>query len=188
MESKQESNSLPQRDIDFRSLVIDIIGDVPQVPEEESAINAGIFARMWRATKRFFSSAVSLGKAFAVSAATGQPATLTELSPEGLRLKQEMKELLEQLHWLEAGEVVVDPDDIASAPQRLWAAETLAIAVRLKILQRAANYCRLKGESPEQGDHLRQVLSMHRYYLRQFSMLQGKQRSLPADMDIRKSA
>lgn len=160
------------KDVDFLTLILDVLGDQPPlVPEREETPEAGLWLRVVRASKRFASGAVSLSRAFVVSAATGKPAN-TYISPELLLLKQAMRELLDQLRWLEAGETVADPDDTLNTPQRQWAEKTLAVAVRLKILQRASHYCRLRGETSDNSTRLCQLLAMHSYYLDQFARLQ----------------
>lgn len=164
-------------DGEFYTVIMDVIQDKTsndkppsQIINEEDA--SPLFARVLKAAKRFGEGAATLSKAFLWSAATGKLIIPGEPSPECGKLREAMKELLSQLHWLDKGQIQEELDDTISAPQGELAAKTLAIAVRLKILQRAAQYCHLCGETLDTSQRLVLIRSMHRHYLKQMANLQ----------------
>ncbi len=164
------------REQDFHSIILDVLqnstsNDNIAQPAKEDEHSSALLNRVLRAAKRFGEGAALLSKAFLWSAATGQPIVRGEVSPLASRLHKEIKELMTQLHWLEQPADTAS-NDVIDTPQSLWAAQTLATAVRLKILQRAASYCRLCGETAESSPRVIRIQQLHRYYLDLLSKLQ----------------
>ena len=149
---------------DFHSIILEILqkatsNDKPRTREDE--LGSALLKRVLRAARRFGEGAAELSKAFLWSAATGQPIVRGNLSPLCSPLHQEIKLLLAQLTWLEREQESAE----ATSPKSLEAAQTLAIAVKLRILQRAATYCRHCGETTESSPRLERVEQMYHYYL-----------------------
>ncbi len=163
-------------DRDFHALILDVVQDstsndnlgVSAVKEDEVL---PLYTKILKAARRFGEGAAMLSKAFLWSAATGRVIAPRETSPECSKLRDEMKDLLNQLRWLEKGQLT-EEDEASNTPQGIWAAQTLATAVRLKILQRAASYCRYRGEDSENSQRVAAIRTMHRFYLNQLSRLQ----------------
>ncbi|MDP1834523.1 MAG: hypothetical protein Q8K75_01210 [Chlamydiales bacterium] len=156
-----------RNDYDFNDLIESLLSESGQATfrDENSPLN--LLGRIVHAAKRFSIDAFALSKAFLISAATGKASPELEL-PRRHKLKVEIQDLLNQLRWLEKANQDNDPDDLTITPQRLWASQTLATAMRLKILLRAADFCRLSHNV----EGLQQIQVMHHYYLNLLAQLQ----------------